>query len=42
MAGTQQDAGWDFEHCGAGYEAKYEKAVQWLVKDRQDLPAIYE
>ncbi len=42
MAETREEAGRAFQHCVAAYEAKYEKAVECLAKDRDDLLAFYD
>ena len=39
---AQQKAGRAFKHFVAAYEAKYEKAVECLAKDREDLLAFYD
>ena len=41
MAETQAEAGRAFNHFVAAYEAKYERAVECLAKDREDLLAFY-
>ena len=41
MAETQE-AGRAWQHFVAAYEAKYEKAVECLAKDRDDLLAFYD
>lgn len=42
MAETREQAGRACQHFVAAYEAKYDKAVECLVKDREDLLAFYE
>ena len=42
MAGTQKEAGRACDHFVAAYKAKYERAVECLVKDREDLLAFYD
>ena len=42
MAETRQEADRAFQHFVAAYEAKYEKAVECLAKDRDDLLAFYD
>ena len=42
MAETRAEAGRALQHFVAAYEAKYEKAVECLAKDRDDLLAFYD
>ena len=42
MAETQAEAGRAFRHLVMAYEAMYEKAVECLAKDRDDLLAFYD
>lgn len=42
MAETQEEAGRAFQHFVAAYEAKYDKAMECLAKDREDLLAFYD
>ena len=42
MAETREEAGRAFQYFVAAYEAKYEKAVECLAKDRDDLLAFYD
>ena len=42
MAETREEAGRAWQHFVAAYEAKYEKAVECLAKDRDDLLAFYD